>query len=180
LIEGAAVAIAGWSVVVLPGWIAWVGCGLGWALLTLAAIDWREFVLPDGITLPLTGAGLIFVALVAPADVQDHAIGALAGFGAFAAIAVLYRRWRKRAGLGFGDAKLMAAAGAWVSWTGLPSVVAIAAGAALGVVGARAVLRSRHGRAAMSGGDAIAFGPYLAFGLWWVWLYGPLNLVAAN
>jgi len=41
-------------------------------------------------------------------------------------------------------------------------------------------VRRRHGGIGLSGADSIAFGPYLALGFWWVWLYGPLNLVAKN
>lgn len=176
LVEVGAVAIAVWSASVVPGWLAWVGCGLGWALLVLAAIDWRSLVLPDEITLPLVVAGLGFVALEAREDLPGHVLGAAAGFGAFAAIAWGYQRLRGRRGLGLGDAKLMAAAGAWVSWVGLPSVVAIAAALALVGVGVRA-LGSRLGAGRpMSGSDAVAFGPYLALGIWCVWLYGPLRI----
>ena len=39
-IEVAALAIAAWSLAVLPGWLAWAGCLLGWSLIALAAI-WR-------------------------------------------------------------------------------------------------------------------------------------------
>jgi leader peptidase (prepilin peptidase)/N-methyltransferase len=49
---------------------------------------------------------------VAPRLLVDHALGALAGFVSFAAIAGVYRRARGREGLGLGDAKLLAAAGA--------------------------------------------------------------------
>lgn len=42
-----------------------------------------------------------------------------------------YWQLRRREGIGLGDAKLLAAAGAWVAWQGLPSVVLIAAVAGL-------------------------------------------------
>jgi leader peptidase (prepilin peptidase)/N-methyltransferase len=71
--------------------------------------------------------------------------------------------------LGLGDAKLFAGAGAWVSWQGLPSVLLLAAAAALAwqLVAAR-----RRGRSLMGG--ELPFGPYLATALWLVWLYGPI------
>jgi leader peptidase (prepilin peptidase)/N-methyltransferase len=55
-IELAAVAVALTAATVLSGWLPWASLGLGWALLALAAIDWREFVLPGVITLPLIPA----------------------------------------------------------------------------------------------------------------------------
>jgi leader peptidase (prepilin peptidase)/N-methyltransferase len=174
-VEGAAVAVAAWSLAAAPGWVAWVGCGLGWALLVLAAIDWRAHVLPDEITLPLVAGGLVVAALAWPDELVDRLIGATAGFAAFAAVAWTYWRLRGRRGLGLGDAKLTAAAGAWVSWTGLPSVVTIAAVAALAVVAARRAAGRKVGRA-----EPVAFGPYLALGLWWVWLYGPIRLAGAG
>ena len=68
------------------------------------------------------------------------------------------------------DAKLMAGAGAWVAWHGLPSVVVLAAGAALVVYLVRA---ARAGRSLRH--EEMAFGPYIAGGFWLVWLYGGLS-----
>lgn len=175
-VEIAAVLVAAWSVAVAPGWLSWVGCGLGWALLLLAAVDWRALVLPDEITLPLLLAGLAFVVAEARDSLLDHVIGAVAGFVVFAFIGWAYKSLRHRPGLGLGDAKLMAAAGAWVSWLGLPSVVAIAAAVALTGVGAQFLVSQFFGSKRMPTSEPMAFGPYLALGLWCVWLYGPLNL----
>ena len=59
VIEAAAIAVALWSVAVLPGWLALAGAGLGWTLLALAWIDARSFLLPDMLTLPLAVGGLV-------------------------------------------------------------------------------------------------------------------------
>jgi leader peptidase (prepilin peptidase)/N-methyltransferase len=174
MIEIAAVVVAAWAVATLPGWPGWVGCGLGWALLVLTVIDWRAFVLPDEITLPLIAAGLLEAAIAWPQDLGDRLIGAVGGFATFAVIAWAYQRLRGRPGLGLGDAKLAAAAGAWVSWTGLPSVVTIAAMTALAGVGILAAAGRKVGTT-----EPLAFGPYLALGLWCVWLYGPLTIVGS-
>ncbi len=65
---------------------------------------------------------------------------------------------RGRVGLGLGDAKLLAAGGAWLGVALLPDVLLVSALAGLcWAVGRR---RSR-----------IAFGPFLAGGIWVVWLY---------
>jgi leader peptidase (prepilin peptidase)/N-methyltransferase len=74
--------------------------------------------------------------------------------------------------LGLGDAKLLAAAGAWLGWPALPGLVAAAAAGALAVALARAALGER-----LAAATRIAFGPYLALALWLFWLYGPLLLV---
>jgi leader peptidase (prepilin peptidase)/N-methyltransferase len=168
-IELAALVVALCSVALLSGWLVWASCALGWALLVLAWIDWRYFLLPDPLTLPLIPAGLAVAWAVDPARLPDHLIGACAGFAAFVAIGWLYARLRGRIGLGLGDAKLLAAAGAWISWEGLPGVVLIAALAALAVT----LLGALSGRTP-SATTRVPFGSYLALGIWLTWLLGPL------
>lgn len=168
LIELAALAVAVAAVTTLSGWLLVVSCGLGWTLLTLAAIDWRHFLLPDVLTLPLIPAGLAVAYGVDPGLVTTHAIGALAGFAAFATIGFTYQRLRHREGIGLGDAKLLAAAGAWLGWQALPGLVLMAALGALAVALARTAVGAK-----LSATTRIAFGSYLALAFWLVWLYGP-------
>jgi leader peptidase (prepilin peptidase)/N-methyltransferase len=171
MLELAAFGLAVWAATAAgTTLLLWVSCGLAWLLLALAAIDIRDGLLPDALTLPLIPAGLATAYLIDPDEVLSHAIGAAAGLIAFVTVRLIYRRWRGREGLGLGDAKLLAAAGAWVSWTGLPSVVLIAAIA--GLV-SKLALRSPGDRLALD--SEIAFGPGLCIGLWLVWLYGPLG-----
>jgi leader peptidase (prepilin peptidase)/N-methyltransferase len=146
----------------------WIDCGLGWTLLTLAWIDWRHLRLPDTLTLPLLLAGLAITWLEAPQDVTDHAIGALVGYLGFRLLAWAYRTLRGRDGLGQGDAKLLAAGGAWLGWMALPHVIVI--GAVCGIVVALAVA-ARRGR--LDGAAMIPFGPCLAFSIWVIRLYDP-------
>jgi len=168
IIELAALAVALSAAWVHAGWLLPVSCALGWTLLTLAAIDQRHFVLPDPLTMPLIPAGLAMAFAIDPALLVPHLVGALAGFAAFAAIGALYRRLRHREGLGLGDAKLLAAAGAWLGWQALPGLVAVAAVCALAVALARALTGDR-----VSATTRIAFGSYLALAFWLVWLLGP-------
>lgn len=178
LAELGALGIACWAAwVVPPGWPLWAVCGLGWVLLALALIDARHLLLPNVLTLPLVVAGLL-VALpgdprwaVAP---RDSAIGAVAGYLVFMGLGLLYRRLRGRQGIGQGDAKLLAAAGAWAGWVCLPSVVLIAALSALAWEAARAAIRRRR----LDPAGRIAFGVFLALGTWLVVLYGPLDFAA--
>jgi leader peptidase (prepilin peptidase)/N-methyltransferase len=168
-IELAALCIAIWSVAVAPGPVAVAGAVLGWILLPLAVIDYRELWLPDGLTLAMAGAGLAVAALLRAEAIADHVVGAAAGFAVLAAVGEVYRRLRGRDGLGLGDAKLLGAAGAWLGWQGLPSVVFLAAAAAMAIE----VLKRRP-----LGKDAallpVPFGTYLAGATWLVWLYGPI------
>ena len=171
LIEFAALGIAAWAFAWDPGGRFWPSCLLGWTLVALAVIDWRHFILPDILTLPLIPVGLALAALAAPDQLADHVIGTLAGFAAFVLIAAAYRRLRGHEGLGMGDAKLVAAAGAWVTWNGLASVVLIACVAALAVTAGK----SRPGRLP-SATERLPVGTYLCLGFWLVWLYGPIEL----
>ena len=169
VIEVGALVVAVWAAAVLDGWLVLASCMLGWALLALAAIDWRDLLPPDELTLPLIPAGIAAAYFVAPSLPVAHLIGAIAGFAVFVAVRWVYQRIRGREGLGLGDAKLLAAAGAWVGWVGLPSVVLIAATAALAVALAQGLAGRRMGL-----GEAVPFGSYLALATWIVWLYGPL------
>lgn len=173
LFELASLAIALWAVLVVPGWLVWPTCVLGWVLLCLAEIDRRHLLLPDALTLPLLGLGLIVTALALQDWLPDHVIGAAAGFSAFALIAAAYRRLRRREGLGLGDAKLLAAGGAWLGWQALPTVVLLAA--ILGLAAVLAVRLVRRGEMRpLEGDQPVAFGPFLAAAIWLVWLYGPI------
>ena len=136
---------------------------LGAVLAIAALIDWRRMILPDWITLPLIPLGWAMSLLGSP-SLSDRLLGSLAGFALFAGIAVLYRRWRERDGLGLGDAKLLAAAGAWIGWRDLPSVVLLSAVAALGW----ALIARRDPE------QPLPFGPFLAGAFWLVWQFGGL------
>jgi leader peptidase (prepilin peptidase)/N-methyltransferase len=165
VVGAAAVALSAASI--QSGWLLLASLALGLTLLALAAIDLRSQLLPDVLTLPLIPAGLL-VAWLRDTGLLDHAVGAAAAYLAFVAIAWLYRRARGREGLGRGDAKLFAAAGAWLGWQALPDVVVLAAGSAVVVTLIGALCG--HGSATTT---RVAFGPYLALALWLVWLFGP-------
>jgi leader peptidase (prepilin peptidase)/N-methyltransferase len=166
-IELAAVAIAAWaaSVDADPAWL-WADCTLGWTLLALGWIDWRAFILPDALTLPLVLAGLAATFWLQPETLTAHAAAAALGYLLFRAIAWGYRRLRGRDGLGEGDAKLMAAAGAWVGLTALSSVLL---GGALLTLAAGLISALWRGRG-LRATTRLPFGPGLCAALWIVWL----------
>ena len=170
-IELAAIVIALWAAAVVPSSLLWVSCILGWTLLALAVIDYRHFLLPDYLTLPLIPFGLIVTWANDEPALIDHIIGVVAGFGFVVLLRAAYHRIRGREGMGLGDAKLLAASGAFVAWQALPSVILIASVAGLAFALARAVAGGT-----ISLADRLAFGTFLCFGTWIVWLYGPLTV----
>jgi len=168
-IELAAVVPVAWAAPVQHGPIIIASAVYGWMLIALSWIDWRSFRLPDVLTLPLLGLGLAFAAAFDSARWLDHAIGALAALFAFTGLALLYRLLRGREGLGFGDAKLAGAIGAFVGWQAIPVTLLLSALFGLVFFILRALLEGRWSRDAR-----IPFGPFLAAAGWITWLYGPL------
>lgn len=129
------------------GWIAW--------------IDAAQLRIPDRLSLPLIAAGLAVALLLPARPLIDHLAGAVAGYALFALIGGWFFRRRGIEGLGLGDAKLLAAAGAWIGWQALPWVVLLGSLGALGFALARPKVR-RH--------EPVAFGPWLALAFAVVWL----------
>jgi leader peptidase (prepilin peptidase)/N-methyltransferase len=150
---------------------ALVSCLLGWSMLAIAAVDARRFVIPDVLSLPAVPAGLLASGyLLDPSMHQlirlDHVIGAGVGGALFWLVREAYWRIRGREGLGLGDVKLAAAAGAWTGWQHLADVILFATTAALGLAIAIAIVR----REALSATSRLAFGVFLAPSIWVVWL----------
>jgi leader peptidase (prepilin peptidase)/N-methyltransferase len=176
-IEMAALAIAAWSASLATGWLMWVSCAFGWTLLALAAVDWRDYRLPDFLTLPLIPAGLaVHYAMtptgalsLRPESLLSSIIGAVSGGVFVLLVRWIYAALRRREGIGLGDAKLFTATGAWVGWQGLPSVLLLAA-----LLGLASTLLRYAGKTTLRPDDRVPFGTFLCLGAWIVWLYGPL------
>lgn len=139
-------------------------CLLGWALMALCWIDLLCFRLPDVLTLPLLLTGLLDGFVAGGSDeLWYRALGAVAGWVILAGTAWIYRHFRKRAGLGAGDAKLLAAAGAWTGLESVPTILVLASCAGLLLALLTAVRRKRFSLTL-----AIPFGPPLALATWLV------------
>lgn len=138
-----------WGIVLLAG------------LGMLSWIDARTFRLPDVLTLPLVVAGLAQAWLLR-GDTLSAAIGATMGYLFFVCVETVFRKVRGKDGLGRGDAKLLAAGGAWCGWMGLPWIVLIASGAGLVFAGLMTLAGRRPG-------GMIPFGPFLALGIAALW-----------
>jgi leader peptidase (prepilin peptidase)/N-methyltransferase len=129
---------------------------LSWLLVALAALDAEHFWLPDRLTLPGAGLGLIFTVLVAWAQSSPHhpfsilpELWPRCVEAILAASVVLLIRWaywliRRKEGMGLGDAKLMAMIGAWLGLLGAMESFALGVlGAAMAAVVWLAILAIR-------------------------------------
>lgn len=135
------------------------------ALLLLAVVDFAVLRLPDVVTLPLIAAGLAASAAEA-LDLGAHVVGAIVGYGSLFALSWAFRRLRGRDGMGLGDAKLFAVAGAWLGWRALPLTMVLAC---LGAFACLGVQWGLEGRGALR--RPAPFGPPLALAIWLVWIF---------
>jgi leader peptidase (prepilin peptidase)/N-methyltransferase len=144
-----------------------IGASAALAILLMAGsvIDARTLRLPDWVTLSLVAIGLMVSwATHGAPGLASAAVGAACGFAALWMVAALYRRWSGAEGLGLGDAKLLAAAGAWLGPLALAPVVLIASVTALLFLAGRALAGHSASRRTV-----VPFGPFLSLGFAGVW-----------
>lgn len=127
-------------------------CILFSMLLVLSVIDWRTFTIPNGINLVIFLLGVVRLA-TDPGNWLLYLMGMLSVGLAF----LLLHIGTGGNGLGMGDVKLVAAAGLLLGWQKM--LLAVLAGSLAGAV--IHMLRMRRGA-----GRRLAFGPYLAAGIW--------------
>ncbi|HYS49484.1 MAG TPA: A24 family peptidase [Xanthobacteraceae bacterium] len=169
-IGAVALAAAATSLAVAPGLRGVLGAGLALAMVAIAAIDARHFIIPD----VLSGAAFALAlanAAIDPWGTVLEGLGAALLRGAvlaasFFALRAVYYRIRGREGIGLGDVKLAGVAGAWLDWTTIPIAIEIAALAALAVY----LLRQFAGRRPVSAMARLPFGLFLAPAIWLGWL----------
>jgi leader peptidase (prepilin peptidase)/N-methyltransferase len=130
------------------------------ALLVLALIDLEHKLLPNVVTLPGVGVGLLASGLLGDPPgraVAESAAAAAAGYLGFLLVAEGYRRLRGIEGLGQGDWKMAAMLGAFLGWQRLLLTVFLAAlsGAAVGL--ALVALRRGDGRSELPLGTFLGF-----------------------
>lgn len=112
----------------LPFWVAMPLAVFAVFLTVLTVIDAQTMLLPDILTLPLLGMGLIANSNQTVVSFQDAVLGAVLGYLVPLLIALYYRRFRGHDGIGLGDVKLIAALGAWLGWQALPTLAVLASG----------------------------------------------------
>jgi leader peptidase (prepilin peptidase)/N-methyltransferase len=133
-------------------------CALVSLLLVLSVIDWRTFVIPNGINLSILVLGVIRIA-TDYTNWSSYLIGLLA----VGLVFLLLHLATGGNGLGMGDVKLVGAAGLLLGWQKM--IPAILLGCILGIL--IHSIRMRRGA-----GNKLAFGPYLSAGIWCAALFG--------
>lgn len=124
---------------------------LSWVLVGLAVLDAEHFWLPDAVTLPGIVAGILFYTLIFVQTTQFYSLindpafacgmrilAAFAGAGIVLLIRWVYFLFRRREGIGMGDAKLMAMLAAWLGFKG--AVLSFALGVLLATIAGFVVL----------------------------------------
>jgi leader peptidase (prepilin peptidase)/N-methyltransferase len=125
-------------------------------LLPLAFIDLEHHLLPDALTLPGIAAGLAFSAVGALAPLPAALVGAVVGGAIPYLVIVVYRLVRGVEGMGLGDVKLLAMAGAFLGWQG--ALLTLGLGSCLGaMVGVALIATGKGGR-----DTELPFGVFLA------------------
>ena len=142
------------SLVFLPLW------GLAFSMICISIVDWDTMEIPDGLVMIIAVSGVAWVTLsYGTAGWQNAIIGALAG-----AISLIILNWLvwlivKQPGLGYGDVKLMAAAGLFLGWQGVYAAffTAFITG---GVYGGYLIATGKAERRSY-----LAFAPFLSLGI---------------
>lgn len=140
------------------------GCILITLCGALSRIDIQSFRLPNSLTFSLMAAGLLQAYILPSADIKSALTGLVIGYLGFVLIEKLFRRFSGKDGLGRGDAKLLAAGGAWVGWFGLPYIILLAS--LCGLVFTQLPSQKRKSE---KGQTHIPFGPFLCLGILVVW-----------
>lgn len=161
------------SLVWLPPVAALSTAILAFAMILITWTDLREFRIPDAVSFPAIAVGAVANTLVFHgadwhAGLAESAIGAGLGGGAFYLLRAAYYLFRGVEGLGLGDVKLAAVAGAWLGYEPLAMLVLVAAVAALAAV----LIQNLYSTAThFDRGVAIPFGGFLAPAILIFWLW---------
>lgn len=137
------------------------------ALIVISFIDLAVRIVPDAISLPGVGLGLLAALLQYPWPAEHLAIppspissflGVLVGSGILLLVAWLYELLTGAEGMGGGDVKLLAMIGAFLGWPAIPLTLFFASlsGSVIGIF-----LMARTGA---GGKYALPFAPFLCLG----------------
>ncbi|MGQ9645232.1 MAG: prepilin peptidase [Thermodesulfobacteriota bacterium] len=169
------------GVTALSSFFLFIQFGISWSyvfyfvflssLIAITVIDLYHQIIPDVISLPGIGVGLIASFILPQLTFLNSLTGLLLGGGSLYLVATLYHWLFKREGMGGGDVKLLAMIGAFLGWKAV--VLTILLGSLVGsIVGVVVIL--------IKGKDfkyAIPFGPFLSLGAALALFYGE-NLIA--
>ena len=137
---------------------------LTWVLIALTGIDFDTQLLPDSLTLPLAGLGLLINTQSLFVSPTQSIWGYVIGFLILWLVYIAFKLITGKEGMGYGDFKLLAALGAWLGPLMLPMIILLSSlvGAIIGI----ALLKIRKEN------QPFAFGPFLAIAGWIALIWG--------
>jgi leader peptidase (prepilin peptidase) / N-methyltransferase len=151
------------------------------SVLACVFIDLDHWILPDKITLPGIVIGFLTAPFVHPGEPLDNlltsGLGLLFGGGSLYFVALAYKAYAKKDGMGGGDIKFLAMVGAFLGLRG--ALITLFLSSILGSILGLFLILFRGKK----GSTAIPFGPYLALGAFaafffgealWQWYFGML------
>ena len=128
------------------------------ALIVITVIDLYHQIIPDVISLPGIGVGVLASFFIPQITPSNSLIGILLGGGTLFLVATVYQWFFKREGMGGGDVKLLAMIGAFLGWKAV--ILTILSGSLIGSMMGIIIM-------VLKGKDfkyAIPFGPFLSLG----------------
>ena len=128
------------------------------ALIVITVIDLYHQIIPDVISIPGIGIGLLGSLVIHYITFPNSLIGVLVGGGSLFLVATLYQWLFKREGMGGGDVKLLAMIGAFLGWKSVILTILLSSfiGSIVGIV--IMLLKGKDFK------YAIPFGPFLSLG----------------
>jgi len=128
------------------------------ALIVITVIDLYHQIIPDVISLPGIGMGLLASLLIPQITFSNSLIGVLLGGGSLFIVATFYQWLFKREGMGGGDIKLLAMIGAFLGWKAVLLTILLSSliGSVTGIL--MMVVKGKDFK------YAIPFGPFLSLG----------------
>ena len=130
--------------------------------LIIFFIDLKHYIIPNSLTYSMMILGFIksFVPNLDPIfpNYLNSLIGGLLGYGIIWSIIYFYRQFKKKEGMGLGDAKLFAVIGFWFGWISIPFVVFLSS-----IIALLSVLPDLL-RSTKKLSSQIPFGPFIILG----------------
>ena len=130
--------------------------------LIIFFIDLKHYIIPNSLTYSMMILGFIksFVPNLDPIfpNFLNSLIGGLLGYGIIWSIIYFYRQFKKKEGMGLGDAKLFAVIGFWFGWISIPFIVFLSS-----IIALLSVLPDLL-RSSKKLSSQIPFGPFIILG----------------
>ena len=130
--------------------------------LIIFFIDLKHYIIPNSLTYSMMILGFIksFDPNLDPIfpNFLNSLIGGLLGYGIIWSIIYFYRQFKKKEGMGLGDAKLFAVIGFWFGWISIPFVIFLSS-----IIALLSVLPDLL-RSSKKLSSQIPFGPFIILG----------------